>query len=213
MPHYDPPSGTYTSTIPPGIAAARRQLARHYGLSRTEVVRDRDRCARQRSEHCEARAIDAFSQFQPHRRLMFTDLVRLADTLGVQSVIADRRVWGFGTWTERDYTGPNPHTDHVHVGFTKHAARTLTDDYVRRALAGPEHVRVIPPAPATEDHVVYIRLASGDSGAVYRVGPVLEHVSADEWDALVPKPDVLDVPPDHPLYRRPKLLAADFDPR
>jgi hypothetical protein len=212
MPTYDPPDGGHTMAIPPGIAAARAQLARHYGLARTEVVRDRQRCADSRSEHCEARAIDLFSRSQPTRRAIFDRLVEVADALGVQSVIADRRVWGFGTWRERAYTGPNPHTDHVHVGFTKHAARTLTALVVADALAGATPA----PAPIPVEEAMtdlFIRCQGAPSGAVYRVGPVLQHVSADEWDALSPKPDVLDVPPTHPLYCRPKLLTSDFDPR
>lgn len=213
MPNYDPPDGSYTATVPPGIAAARAQLARYFGLARTEVVRDRARCREQRSEHCEARGIDLFSSLKPHRRTMFEKLIRHADALGVQSVIADRRVWGFGTWRERDYTGPNPHVDHVHVGFTRHAAATLREDYVARVLWGPTGGPAPIPVIPKEDDMLYIRLRGGTSGAVYRVGPILEHVSAAEWERLNPKPPVLDVPDTDPLYRRPKLLDAGFDPR
>jgi hypothetical protein len=45
-------------------------------------------------------------------------------------------VVGFGNPTERRYTGPSPHTDHVHVGLNRHARTQLTEQMVRDALDG-----------------------------------------------------------------------------
>ena len=65
-----------------------------------------------------------------------------------------------------------------------------------------------------EDEMVYIRKQGAPSGAVYRVaGAILEHVSGEEWALLDPKPEVRVVGPDDPLYLRPKLLNAYFDPQ
>lgn len=136
---YDGPPYRYTTLIPSGTRALRQAVAERWSLARTEVVRDRARCDAAPSEHCECRAVDAFSAERAIRRAIFDAMVARADDLGVQSVIADRRVWGFGTWRERAYTGPNPHTDHCHVGLTRHAAQTLTLEHCRRVLraAGP----------------------------------------------------------------------------
>lgn len=131
---YDPPSGSYTSSIPSGTQAFRLVVAGHYQF-RTEVVRDQSRCQHTPSEHCECRAIDFFVQ-APGGRPLFDWAVANADPLGIQSVIHDRRVWGFGKWYERAYTGPSPHTDHVHIGLTIWASKNLTQAFVRKYLPG-----------------------------------------------------------------------------
>lgn len=137
--HYDPPTGRYTSTIPPGVAVFRRVTAAHFGFSRTEVVRDQSRCRAHKSEHCECRGIDDFTtDLSPtgKGRTFFNWCVSVADPLGIQSVIFNRRVWGFGAWVERPYTGPSPHTDHVHVGLNNWAAAHLTEELIRAHLPG-----------------------------------------------------------------------------
>lgn len=64
------------------------------------------------------------------RDFLINYLIENNKSLGVAGIIADRRVMGFpsndtmyrgpeGVW--RNYTGPNPHTDHVHVQFNKAA--------------------------------------------------------------------------------------------
>jgi hypothetical protein len=132
--HYDAPDGSYTSSIPPGMAAFRRVVADHFGFGRTEVVRDRSRCNSTRSEHCECGACDFFTSVYAKGRPVFEWAAKNADALGVQSVIFWRRVRGFGNPTERDYTGPSPHTDHVHIGLNRAARRELTEAKVRALL-------------------------------------------------------------------------------
>lgn len=148
--HYDPASGSYTATIPPGTKAFRDTVGSHYGF-RTEVIRDEARCAHQPSEHCECRAIDFFVQ-APNGRPLFDWAVTHADPLGIQSVIHDRRVWGFGDWTERPYTRPSPHTDHVHIGLTIAASHLLTEQMVRRELG------------AVQEEDMYLSLVPGQAG-------------------------------------------------
>jgi hypothetical protein len=62
-------------------------------------------------------------------------LVANADNLGIQSVIYNRRVWGYGRYYWRAYTGVNPHVDHVHTGMNWAAARSLTDANVEAVFA------------------------------------------------------------------------------
>lgn len=134
--HYDPPDGHYTSIIPSGTHAFAVVVSKHFGF-RVEIIRDKSRCNSTRSEHCECRACDFFVT-APKGRPMFDWAIAHADELGIQSVIHNRRVWGFGNWTERAYHGPSPHTDHVHIGLNKLAAATLTEKKVKATLGGVE---------------------------------------------------------------------------
>lgn len=129
---YDPPNEGYTQRIPPGTAAFRTHLKERFGFARTEVVRDASRCRKQNSEHCVCRAVDAFTTDLAKGRKLFEWCVTNAERLGIQSVIFNRRVWGFGKWNERPYTGPSPHTDHVHVGLDKWAAKNLTKESIEQ---------------------------------------------------------------------------------
>lgn len=51
--------------------------------------------------------------------------------LGVVSVIWNRRIWSTTRKRWRPYTGADPHTTHVHFGFSQRAADGLTSGYVR----------------------------------------------------------------------------------
>lgn len=171
---YDPPNGSYTSKVPPGTQAFREAIAEYFGFTRTEVVRDRNRCVQQRSEHCECRGIDFFTIVFEVGRPLFNWCVANND-LGIQSVIFFRRVWGFGTPRERAYTGPSPHTDHVHVGLTRQAAQSLTKAQIQARLGGEE-----------EDEDVFA-LVTKDSGNVYLPvnGETAILLSADFSDGFV----------------------------
>lgn len=134
---YDRPDGSYTSAIPSGTRAFRKKVAAHFGFDRTEVVRDRSRCQRQRSEHCECRATDFFTvDLSPtgNGRRLFNWCVEHHELLDIDAVIFNRRVVGFGNSTERDYEGASPHTDHVHVSLSRFAAANLTEALVQAAL-------------------------------------------------------------------------------
>lgn len=122
---YNPPSGSYTSRIPPGMVAIRTYMERRWGIS-VQIVRNQSRCNSSPSEHCECRATDGMTSFKTKRREMFDWGRSLFDKGWCQSVIADRRVAGFGNVNERNYTGPSPHTDHTHLGWTKWAAQNVT---------------------------------------------------------------------------------------
>lgn len=70
-------------------------------------------------------------------------LIKNHKTLGVEAIISNRRCMGFpsnetknttpywngpeGEW--RDYHGPNPHTDHVHVQFNTNKIKTAPKTY------------------------------------------------------------------------------------
>ena len=65
-------------------------------------------------------------------------LVANSRELGVQLVIYRRKVWS-GRYPNsgwRNYTGSNPHTDHLHVELSWNAARTLTTQAIQAQLGG-----------------------------------------------------------------------------
>ena len=53
-------------------------------------------------------------------------LVMNAQRIGVQLIIWNRMVWRSNGSNTGPYTGPNPHTDHIHVEITNVAARKGT---------------------------------------------------------------------------------------
>lgn len=171
---YDPP-GAYTTKIPAGVAAFRRAVAEHFGIEETEVVRDKDRCDAQASEHCAARAVDAFTADLALGRRIFEWAIDQAPWLGVQSVIFNRRVWGFGDWSERRYTGKSPHTDHVHIGLNLWAAENLTPAMVRARLGEEDFVL---DADNTARLVNMVHAFEGEKGTDNRVSKVFNDVEA-----------------------------------
>lgn len=50
---------------------------------------------------------------------LFQAFVDLGPQMGLQEVIWNRQIWSTGVPHVHHYTGKNPHTDHVHVGFTR----------------------------------------------------------------------------------------------
>ena len=50
-------------------------------------------------------------------------LINNAKTLGVQRVIWDKHIWSANISGWRDYTGPNPHTDHIHAEINLEASK------------------------------------------------------------------------------------------
>lgn len=132
---YDEPNGSYTSSIPPGTRAWRAYVDKKFSIERSEVVRDRSRCNAQGSEHCECGAVDHFpdrhASVDPKQgRAIFDWAVKVSNAAGVQSIIYDRRVIGFGNPTERRYGGAHDHKDHVHVGLNRWARANLTQEFL-----------------------------------------------------------------------------------
>jgi peptidoglycan hydrolase-like protein with peptidoglycan-binding domain len=65
-------------------------------------------------------------------------LVANSKELGIQCVIWDQHIWS-GSYPEagfREYGGENPHTDHLHVEYTRKAATTLTAKLIQLVLSG-----------------------------------------------------------------------------
>jgi hypothetical protein len=76
-------------------------------------------------------------------------LVAFSAELGIQCVIYNRRIWS-GSYPHagwRPYNGTHPHTDHLHVELSWHAAGTLTAERVQQVLGGETGGQPAPPKP------------------------------------------------------------------
>jgi hypothetical protein len=143
------------------------------------------------SEHAAGRAFDAML-----RRANDAVAQRLADWLarnaqkiGVQSVIYARRVWGYGRFTWRPYTGVAAHYDHIHVGINKVAATALTEALIETAMAedpvlgAPFLPRVVQTQPASGGWLFQVA-ASRDrraADAVAARSPLVQVVFNAPW--------------------------------
>lgn len=118
-----------------------------------------------RSEHKDGRSLDWMRNVSnPEQKAMADAFVAWltgrdaqgvqagnAHRLGVMYVIWNRRTWQSWTGTWKDYTGPVPHTDHVHVSLSWDGAMSRTSWWTGTAATpydyGPCQVYVGEPAP------------------------------------------------------------------
>ncbi len=78
-------------------------------------------------------------------------LVENAEQIGVQLVIWDRTVWMANGKSDKAYSGPHPHDDHIHVEITKDAAALKTAWFVDGPSADGGTSRRDSGAPIGED--------------------------------------------------------------
>lgn len=71
-----------------------------------------------------------------------------ASRLGVKYVIWNRRIWQNGSWTT--YSGPSPHTDHVHISF--YGSANSTDNATNTSLSTNAGClgKLLTPKPSTD---------------------------------------------------------------
>ncbi|MGW0587336.1 FG-GAP repeat domain-containing protein [Streptosporangium sp. NPDC002607] len=120
---------TCDPTAKPGVVAVRDMLRATYGRADSGIVRA---CGvGGASEHKEGRALDfPFNANDVGQRAQADGLVAwllatdrhghahaLARRLGVMYIIWNRRIWMANSATWSSYSGPSPHTDHVHLSF------------------------------------------------------------------------------------------------
>jgi len=95
------------------------------------------------STHAEGRALDiGLLVSRPGEKglgdQLFQLFIRNAVELGLDHVIWNRQIWSTARGGPRAYTGVSPHTDHVHVAFTRDGSqrinfpRTLLDIAILR---------------------------------------------------------------------------------
>lgn len=104
---------------------ARRLRVNFPQITQTGIYDDRGIAGTQKkSAHAEGRALDIhLSAVDPEQRSLgdqpFRALVRKASFLGIDDVIWNRQLWSQVRGGPRPYSGVSPHTDHIHVEFTR----------------------------------------------------------------------------------------------
>lgn len=110
----------------PGMLAFAALVSNHY--NRPYYSTSRTCLAGDNSQHYEGRAFDwAMDAYNPADKAIGDSVAQwltanngeMARRFGVMSIIWNRKSWYMydpGSW--RDYTGPSPHTDHLHISFT-----------------------------------------------------------------------------------------------
>lgn len=91
------------------------------------------------SIHGEGRAIDVMfpvinNTAHAEGQQLFEHLAKNASALGLQAIIWNRRIYSARSPKGRNYTGVNPHIDHLHVEMTRDAAKTLTSARINAIL-------------------------------------------------------------------------------
>jgi hypothetical protein len=111
--------------LKPGTRALGEQLRARFGLASYGGYNCRANTANpsELSIHAVGRALDVSARGSVGDELA-DHLVANAASLGVQRIIWNRTIWQVAASgpTSRQYSGPNPHTDHVHVEVTRTAA-------------------------------------------------------------------------------------------
>jgi hypothetical protein len=113
--------------LQPGSRARGEQIGAKFGIGRVEGYACRPNTANknQLSMHGTGRAVDIFVSGAKGDTVA-SYIASHANALGFQLVIWNRTLWKVtsGGGASRAYTGPNPHTDHIHAELTAAAART-----------------------------------------------------------------------------------------
>lgn len=108
--------------LPTGLAKYLK--ANFLQISATGIYNDRNVAGtNKKSAHAEGRALDIhLSVSRPDEKLIADRLYRIfieaAYQTGIDNVIWNRTIWSRSRGAHH-YNGQNPHTDHIHVEFTK----------------------------------------------------------------------------------------------
>ncbi len=104
---------------------ARMLRANFPDITRTGIYNDRNIAGTNtRSAHAEGRALDVhLNAADPGEKLLADQLVaalvRKAGRLGIANIIWNRRIWSTARPRWRTYGGASPHTDHIHIEYTR----------------------------------------------------------------------------------------------
>ena len=123
----------------PGVAAFARLMANHYSEFNYGISRH---CNAGLTEHSEGRALDwMLNANDPRERAIADSVLRwllapgpngepaaMARRFGIMYIIWNRQIWGSYNMSAgwRRYTGPHPHTDHIHFSFSWDGAMQRT---------------------------------------------------------------------------------------
>lgn len=94
-------------------------------ITQTGIYNDRNVAGTQKkSAHAEGRALDIHLNAANPEHLtlgnqLFLAITRKASLIGVDNIIWNREIWSQAHPFVRPYSGASPHTDHIHVEFTR----------------------------------------------------------------------------------------------
>lgn len=208
---YDRPTSC-TGSARPGLVALQRVTMRTpgYGSIRNGGIYNcrSVRGAGSISEHAEGRAWDAMLTPGDAVGQRLADfLVSKATDLGIQAVIYNRRVWGYGRYNWRSYSGVNPHVDHVHVSMQTRAANEVTEAMVEAAFAGAPVPQPgpgsVPPVPAGPSPGVGTPCSSGGRTGVCKLssecqGDIVSGLCPGAFNIKCCLPAAVNPPPVNP---------------
>jgi flagellar protein FlgJ len=130
-------------------ALARYLKVNFLQISQTGIYNDRNVAGTTtKSAHAEGRALDIhLNVSRPDEKLIADNLYRIfievAYQSGIDNVIWNRRIWS-RTKGQHAYHGQNPHTDHIHVEFTRPGSQStiwpLLDMKVAQLRTGLEEL-------------------------------------------------------------------------
>lgn len=98
-------------------------------ITQTGIYNDRNVAGTaKKSSHAEGRGLDIhLSAFRSEQRMLadqlFPVFIRKASQLGIDNVIWNKQIWSQSKGGPRLYTGKNPHTDHIHIEFTREGSQ------------------------------------------------------------------------------------------
>jgi hypothetical protein len=131
------PVATYTPAPKPGVVAFRDWVLHQLGGTDLGISRSLADGQLPTSKHHEGRAWDWGPPSDAAADVLLDALLKtidgdehaLARRAGIRVIIWQRRIWTAGTRSWQPYTKANPHTDHIHFGFSWDGALAKTSMY------------------------------------------------------------------------------------
>lgn len=134
----------------PGAQALMRWIGANYSLARNGgiYVCRPVRGSTSMSVHAEGRAIDVMlpvvnGRAHPQGDQILNRLGSQGNSLGIQSIIWNRKIYSRRSPSGRLYSGVNPHVDHLHVELNRASGENLTDSAIVRILGGSSIQRTL----------------------------------------------------------------------
>jgi len=194
------PQRTCDPTAKPGVLAFAELMKSYYAATSKTTYGISRNCDSGVTEHSEGRALDWMLSVNNPTQKAIADSVTawlsapdaqgrpgaMARRFGIMYIIWNRHMWraydpGRGWAT---YTGPVPHTDHIHFSFSWDGAYKRTSWWTGKALTTIDLGPVAPPVPPPVTAPVstptgYATLARGSSGPDVAIGQRVVGTTAD----------------------------------
>lgn len=129
-------------TVKPWVASAADLIGNMFGI--TTVGGYREHGSVKNSDHPKGLALDFMTNNQNTGNAIRDYAIQHAGQLGVHYVIYNRKIYtSENEWQPRDYDGPSPHTDHVHISFNDKAGTGATTETTQVGWTDPSSWPVI----------------------------------------------------------------------